>query len=462
MGHPLNTADDDIYFVMDMDGKNGYYSSGKEGGFGEKDIYHVKFPYFPFPKRFHIVELEGFVQDEATYDTLDAMVSLVDKSTGRILDSTRTTPDEPYYFVLEPNTDYLLKVGSQGYFPVSDPITSPVLEDEDIMLERNLYLGKPKDEVKPPVVTNTPNYPEVQHIYFDFDQYDLRDRSKRELELVAQILEQNPEFTLEVLGHTDYYGTGPYNQRLSENRAKTAFTYLKSIGVDRDQLVTNGLSENRPIDSNQNDEGRQYNRRVEFRFVKNDAVILASRKLRPGMEAPYVDHTRPKGEPGYDDPDAVSAFSETETEMGSAGTDRTINTDGNDTGSGSATSEIDGLTIHHIYFDFDGYGLRDRSVNELEKLLHLMENHPEYQLEIRGHTDNYGSIDYNQRLSQNRCSAAYKYLTSSGVSASRINTSGFSELKPLDTNASDGGRQNNRRVEFVLTSGGRTVLYSTP
>lgn len=456
MGHPLNTPDDDIYFVMDMDGKNGYYSSGKEGGLGEKDIYHVKFPYFPFPRRFNIVELEGFVQDKNSFDTLDAVVSLIQTSTGRVLDSTTTNPDEPFYFVLEPSTDYMLKVGSDGYFPVSDPLTSPVLEDEDILLERNLFLGKEAVEETPPIV-ETPKMPEIQHIYFDFDQYDLRDRSKRELELVAQIMEQNPNFTLEVLGHTDYYGTGEYNQRLSENRAKTAFKYLQSIGVTNSQLVTNGFSENRPISSNENDNGRQYNRRVEFRVVDNDAVILASKKLRSGMEAPFVDHTRPSGEPGYDDADAVSSLSETETEMGNSGT-----TPENSLGTTDAPNEIDGLTIHHIYFDFDGSGLRDRSVNELEKLLSLLENHPEYELEVLGHTDSYGSQDYNQRLSQTRCRSAMSYLTKQGISTSRIQTSGFSELKPIDTNASDGGRQNNRRVEFSIVSGGRTVLHSSP
>lgn len=462
MGAPLNTPDDDIYFVLDQTGTSGYYSSGKEGGFGEKDIYHVKFPYFPYPRRFSIVELEGFVLDKQEMDTLNTYVSLVETKTGNVLDSMPSSPGEPFYFVLESNTDYTLKTGPNGYYPVEDLFTSPELGEEDILIQRNLLVAKPAGE-DPPVVTGTENLPELEHLYFDFDQYNLRERSKQELERVAAILQQNPDLDLEVLGHTDYYGTSTYNQRLSENRANAALKYLKSLGTRPNQLMTNGLSENQPISTNENDDGRQWNRRVEFRLVKNDAIVLASNRLRTGSEAPFVDHTRPKGQPGYDDPTVVVDNPESGgAEIGSAGTDWTANTSGSNNTGSSAPNELDGLAIHHIYFDFDGSGLRDRSVNELEKLHSLMENHPEYELEIRGHTDNYGSVDYNQRLSQNRCQSAYSYLAGQGISRNRLSTSGFSELQPIQTNATGSGRQMNRRVEFVIKANGKALLQSSP
>ena len=216
MGYPINTADDEIYFALSADGTNGYYSSGKEGGFGEKDIYNVVLPYFPFPKRFHVVELQGIVQDVETKDTLQAVIRLVDSETNSVLDSVYTGEMDSlqYYFVLEPEREYALEVSSQGYLPYTESLTSPVLEDEDILVIRNMMLAQPMVSNETPEDnpdTEGTTFPEVQHIYFDFDKYDLREQSEDELELIKSIVDQNPDLNIELRGHTDWYGTNQYN-----------------------------------------------------------------------------------------------------------------------------------------------------------------------------------------------------------------------------------------------------------
>jgi hypothetical protein len=65
------------------------------------------------------------------------------------------------------------------------------------------------------------------------------------------------------------------------------------------------MSENKPIDTNDNDTGRQFNRRAEFHFLKGEEVVFSSVKLRSGVNGVRVDHTTPKGEPGYDRPELV-------------------------------------------------------------------------------------------------------------------------------------------------------------
>lgn len=502
MGSPVNTPDDDIYFVLSADGKSGYYSSGKEGGYGEKDIYHIKFPYYPYPRRYHIVELAGLVQDVQTLDTLKAWVTLVDNQTNEILDSMFTGVDSAsFYFILEPERSYSLKVSANGYQPTQAELLTPRLDDDDIFLKKNLFLDKPKEAPVVPVAA--PIFPEIQHIYYDFDQDNLRDGSPQELDMVAQVLEQNEDFKVNILAHTDWFGTYTYNVDLSRRRAQNAYEYLVNVkGISADRVLSGHFSENKPIESNEGDEGRQYNRRSEFEFIKDEDVVFRSVKLRQGVEGVAVDHTRPKGKPGFDNPDMLlpddvpaqaDAGSNDGPDMPSdndvAMTDENPETDpkvvsvmnDNPEMDPEPEFEFDGTSVldaealitpvkailsedplHHIYFDFDKYGLRSSSKDELQKIRTILEADPSLELEIYGHTDSHGSINYNQRLSENRSNSAHDYLVSNGITDNQLIRTGFSELEPLDTNDNSSGRQNNRRVEFRIVKDGKVLVRSIP
>lgn len=496
MGMPVNTADDDIYFVLSADGKSGYYSSGKEGGYGEKDIYQIKFPYYPYPRRYHIVELAGLVQDVQTLDTLKAMVTLVDNQTNEILDSMYTGLDSAsYYFILEPERSYSLKVSANGYAPTEAELLTPRLDVDDIFLEKNLFLDKPKEE--PTVAATAPIFPEIQHIYYDFDRDALRNGSPQELDMVAQVLEQNEEFDLNILAHTDWFGTYDYNVDLSERRAQAAFEYLTEVrGISPNRIKKDHFSENRPIESNDGDEGRQYNRRSEFEFVRRGEVVFRSVKLRQGVEGVAVDHTSPRGRPGFDNPNEVFAeaapapadsepmeypTSPTESPAEESSPLVTVMTDNPENDPAPKTYELDESSVlnaaalnepvkailaedplHHIYFDFDKHKLRGVSTEELQKIKSILEADNSLELEIFGHTDSHGSITYNQRLSENRSSSAFQYLRDSGIDQHQLIMTGFSELQPLDSNSDDLGRQNNRRVEFRIVKDGQVLVRSIP
>lgn len=72
------------------------------------------------------------------------------------------------------------------------------------------------------------------------------------------------------------------------------------------------------------------------------------------------------------------------------------------------------------------------------------------KIEVRGHTDGHGSLDYNQRLSENRAKAVVDYLVSKGIDPKRLQYKGFGKTQPVDSNATEEGRANNRRVEFKI------------
>ena len=111
-----------------------------------------------------------------------------------------------------------------------------------------------------------------------------------------------------------------------------------------------------------------------------------------------------------------------------------------------------GVTVRlkNIYFDFDRTTLKKESFTELNKVADLLKQNPSVEIEIAGHTDNKGADDYNANLSQGRSQAVVDYLISQGIADSRLSAHGYGESKPIDTNDTEAGRANNRRVEFTV------------
>ncbi len=119
----------------------------------------------------------------------------------------------------------------------------------------------------------------IRAIFFDFDKYNLREKSKRELDNIKSVMEKNPNLKLCVYAHTDAKGSIEYNERLSKNRANSALNYLKGLGIDVSGVDVKTFGESKPIAKNattegtDSPEGRQYNRRVVFALVNTDGEI---------------------------------------------------------------------------------------------------------------------------------------------------------------------------------------------
>ena len=107
----------------------------------------------------------------------------------------------------------------------------------------------------------------LKNIFFDFDKATLRPESTNELERLTKLLQDVPTLKIEIGGHTDSKGADDYNKKLSDNRAKAVVTYLIGKGIAADRLTSAGYGEEQPIATNDNDEGRQMNRRTEFKIL---------------------------------------------------------------------------------------------------------------------------------------------------------------------------------------------------
>jgi outer membrane protein OmpA-like peptidoglycan-associated protein/tetratricopeptide (TPR) repeat protein len=108
------------------------------------------------------------------------------------------------------------------------------------------------------------------------------------------------------------------------------------------------------------------------------------------------------------------------------------------------------VVLKNIFFDFDKYDLLPESQVELNRLVDLLNKNSKMKIEIGGHTDNKGTKEYNQLLSQNRAKSVYDYLVQHGIDKTRLTYKGYGLTLPIDTNDTEEGRANNRRTEFKV------------
>jgi outer membrane protein OmpA-like peptidoglycan-associated protein/Tol biopolymer transport system component len=285
LGYPINTPDDDRYFVMAADGKTAYYSSFRKEGLGENDIYRIT---FIGPEKQPILNtdelllasassvsaekvieakvetrsskmalLKGFILDYKTKLPVTADVEIVDNKTGIVVNEFKADQADGGYLVSLPSgRDYGIIVKSAGYLFHSENINLPDSATYK-QYRKDIYLQKV--EIGSKVV--------LRNIFFDYDRFTLRKESETELERLADLLKNNPDLKVEISGHTDDKGADEYNQKLSENRAKAVVEDLKKRGIAIDRLTFVGFGETQPIATNTTDNGRQENRRTEFKIT---------------------------------------------------------------------------------------------------------------------------------------------------------------------------------------------------
>ena len=105
-----------------------------------------------------------------------------------------------------------------------------------------------------------------------------------------------------------------------------------------------------------------------------------------------------------------------------------------------------------VLFAYDKSNLSDEAKTSLDKLVTVLNNYPDTDIEIQGHTDSKGTEDYNQSLSERRANTVSGYLVGQGIKDNRLTIKGFGETIPKYSNDTADGRTQNRRVEFLITA----------
>jgi len=281
LGYPINTPDDDVFFTMAGSGQRGYYSSKKKDGYGGQDLYMITFLGASKPLAFNSEEvifaynlprfapqpappieqntiLEGVILDEVSLTPIQATIEIMDNSKNELLASFESNSSNGAYLIsLKPGKNYGITVSKSEYLFHSENFNIPDNAEarkikKDILLKRL--------EVGTKIILN--------NIFFDFNKATLTDESIAELDRVYKLLEDTPTLKIEMSGHTDNIGSASYNQKLSEERAKAVVDYLVRKGISADRLTYKGYGMTQPVASNDTEDGRQQNRRTEFKVVE--------------------------------------------------------------------------------------------------------------------------------------------------------------------------------------------------
>ena len=186
-----------------------------------------------------------------------------DNDQDGILDTEDTCPNEAEDFDQFEDEDGCPEADNDND-GILDPDDSCPLQPED--------MDGDKDEDGCPDLTVDVDPCEIKlkdKVYFKFNKWDIEAKSFELLDDVVTVLNQNPDITLEIGGHTDSKGGNKYNKKLSQRRVDSVREYIISKGIDAGRMVAKGYGEEVPIDTNRTPEGRANNRRVEFKRTDN-------------------------------------------------------------------------------------------------------------------------------------------------------------------------------------------------
>lgn len=254
MKYPFNSPRDDFQPYFTEPDISGYFSSNRDGGKGEDDIYY-------FGKKIVII---GTVKTSLYGKSIallpEAEIKIENITKSKIEDKIS---DKDGLFIQKADCDnsYIITASKKGYLKQEKEISAicSVVNDTmhvefilDKLLENKSFV--------------------LENIYYDFDKWDIRQDAAVELDKLVNILKENPEIDIELGSHTDCRGTDPYNKSLSQKRAEAAVGYIISKGIVSKRISAKGYGELKPRvdcpDGNCSDAEHQLNRRTEFTVTK--------------------------------------------------------------------------------------------------------------------------------------------------------------------------------------------------
>ena len=257
LGPEINSEEWEAYYTIDAQGKYAYmltYQNSKGGA----DITRIKLKEEVQPDP--VVLVSGKVLDQKTNKPVSARISYNGIDDGKNYGVANSDPETGKYTIVLPyGVNYEFTASASNYIGVSDNLDLTTVGEYKV-IEKDLFLVP--IEVGATVRLN--------NIFFETGKADLKTSSYAELDRVVKFLNNNPNVTIEISGHTDNVGSKSTNQTLSQQRAKSVTEYLISKGVDASRLQSKGYGMEKPVADNSTEQGRTLNRRVEFTILTNE------------------------------------------------------------------------------------------------------------------------------------------------------------------------------------------------
>lgn len=271
IGFPINTNKDDFAFVLDSIGLTGFFSSNREGGKGDDDIYAFDLD-FPFECQ---KILKGTTLTQFGDTITNALVSLFAED-GELIESVQSDSIGGYLFMVEADKNYSLTGQKPTYFDGKNK--ADTYTDEEIIIV-NLVLKKD--------IVVLAEIVQINPIFFDFDKFYIRPDAAIELDKIVEVMNEYDSLVVELGSHTDCRGTMAYNEWLSDKRAKASAQYIKERITNSERIYGKGYGEYKLLNGCEcegdikvdcSEEAHQLNRRTEFRVIKtgSDKVRVES------------------------------------------------------------------------------------------------------------------------------------------------------------------------------------------
>lgn len=265
LGYPINTPDNDIYFVLSANGRRGYYSYVNDENFTAEDINVIEMPRDEWLAPEPVTVLKGVISS----DIIDRIppntkIEVYDNETGEKMGVYRPNSETGKYMLILPRGhNYNINMSADNHLFHSENIIVPESQGEYMEINKDINLFEKKEGSK--IV--------LRNIFFDFSTISLNNTSKIELKKIIDLLENDPGLSLEISGHTDSKGSFEINEKISKQRAQVVVDYLLSHGVDENRLFVQGYAYLQPValnvfaDGSDNELGRFENRRTEMKII---------------------------------------------------------------------------------------------------------------------------------------------------------------------------------------------------
>lgn len=244
MGAPINSMGDDFGITFAGKEERGFFSSNRNDARGYDHIYSFELPIIT-------VFIEGIVFDVDEYPIENATVRIVGKDGLNV--KVPVKKDGTYKVELERDIRYVMMASARGFLNQNFELhTGPEEKNETYIVD--FFLSP----ISKPVV--------IENIFYDFDKATLRPESKKALDEMIKMLNDNPNVTIELGAHTDRKGTDKYNERLAQRRAQSVVDYLIAGGIDKERLEAKGYGESVP---------KTINKRMakQFEFLNEGDVL---------------------------------------------------------------------------------------------------------------------------------------------------------------------------------------------
>jgi outer membrane protein OmpA-like peptidoglycan-associated protein len=277
MKTPINSGGDDFAMTLTKDKESGYFSSNREGGRGQDDIY--RFYMTPL-----IFTLSGVARDSKTKEILPNTYITITNSTdtGKLV--VKTDAAGSYKITLKAKTDYELFAALEDYYDskIASQTTRGLEYSTDIVQNFDLV---PFDYTT--VFT-------LEGIYYDLDKANIRPDAAIILDTMVVLLNKYPKIRIELGSHTDCRADSAYNQDLSQRRADSAVAYINRKGIDLERMVAKGYGEAKLVNDCECEETRikrtcteaehQMNRRTTFRLLDNKYIPKNKEEMKANSD----------------------------------------------------------------------------------------------------------------------------------------------------------------------------------